>query len=189
MCPLHIRFGEFLLAISDVDHVKFMTQNRIQLLNFRFLVHLSALNLHILYSQIRFHQSGDLDRNARCFFFATKPTVLNQRCKIEHYLPSRSLTWPLKSYLPNRKVVFQPLFFRGELLNFVGVSNLAILTSQHLTVTPWDPPAEARPRGMTNWEFRDGEWWVALNNNPGGFCHFLGWNIRPILKEKIRKLP
>ena len=25
---------------------------------------------------------------------------------------------PLKSYLPNRKVVFQPPFFRGELLNF-----------------------------------------------------------------------
>ena len=25
---LHIRFGEFLLAISDVDHVKFMTQNK-----------------------------------------------------------------------------------------------------------------------------------------------------------------
>jgi len=28
---------------------------------------------------------------------------------------------PLKSYLPNRKVVFQPSFFRGELLNFQGV--------------------------------------------------------------------
>ena len=28
-------------------------------------------------------------------------------------LPSRSLTWPLKSYLPNRKRVFQPPFFRG----------------------------------------------------------------------------
>ena len=28
-------------------------------------------------------------------------------------LPSRSLTCPLKSYLPNRKVVFQPSFFRG----------------------------------------------------------------------------
>ena len=36
--------------------------------------------------------------------------------------PSQSLTWPLKSYLPNRKVVFQPPFFRGELLNFGGVS-------------------------------------------------------------------
>ena len=29
------------------------------------------------------------------------------------YIPSRSLTQPLKSYLPNRKVVFQPPFFRG----------------------------------------------------------------------------
>ena len=29
------------------------------------------------------------------------------------YFPSRSLTKPLKSYLPNRKVVFQPPFFRG----------------------------------------------------------------------------
>ena len=28
---------------------------------------------------------------------------------------------PLKSYLPNKKVVFQPLFLRGELLNFGGV--------------------------------------------------------------------
>ena len=28
-------------------------------------------------------------------------------------LPSRSLTCPVKSYLPNRKVVFQPSFFRG----------------------------------------------------------------------------
>ena len=38
-------------------------------------------------------------------------------------IPSRSLTVrPWKSYLPNRKVVFQPPFFRGELLNFGGVS-------------------------------------------------------------------
>ena len=28
-------------------------------------------------------------------------------------LPSPSLTQPLKSYLPNRKVVFQPSFFKG----------------------------------------------------------------------------
>ena len=28
---------------------------------------------------------------------------------------------PLKSHLPNRKVIFQPPFFRGELLNFAGV--------------------------------------------------------------------
>ena len=27
-------------------------------------------------------------------------------------IPSRSLTWPLKSYLPNWKVVFRPAFFR-----------------------------------------------------------------------------
>ncbi len=31
-------------------------------------------------------------------------------------IPSLKLTWPLKSYLPNRKVVFQPSIFRGELL-------------------------------------------------------------------------
>ena len=37
-------------------------------------------------------------------------------------IPSRSLTVRLcKIHLPNRKVVFQPPFFRGELLNFGGV--------------------------------------------------------------------
>ena len=39
-----------------------------------------------------------------------------------NFLPSRSLTSPLKSCLPKRKLVFQPPFFRGELLNFWGVS-------------------------------------------------------------------
>ena len=32
-------------------------------------------------------------------------------------------SWPLKSYLPSRKVVSQPPFFRGELLNFRGVKD------------------------------------------------------------------
>ena len=38
----------------------------------------------------------------------TERLPTTQKC-IHH----RSLTWPLKSYLPNRKVVFQPPFFRG----------------------------------------------------------------------------
>ena len=34
---------------------------------------------------------------------------------LKKYPPEVSLTCPLKSYLPNRKVVFQPPFLRGEL--------------------------------------------------------------------------
>ena len=39
------------------------------------------------------------------------------RVKFDVALPKFNSS-PLKSYLPNRKVVFQPSFFRGELLNF-----------------------------------------------------------------------
>jgi len=31
----------------------------------------------------------------------------------DEQLPSGTLTWPLKSYLPSRKVAFQPPFFSG----------------------------------------------------------------------------
>ena len=37
-----------------------------------------------------------------------------------HTLPKFNSS-PLKSYLPTGKVVFQPPFFRGKLLNFGGV--------------------------------------------------------------------
>ncbi len=65
----------------------------------------------------------------------SKKTALVKRC-----LPSRSLTYPLKSYLPNRKVVFQPPFFRGELLNFGGVINFPeqISPTPHQFCLRWD---------------------------------------------------
>ena len=37
------------------------------------------------------------------------------------HTPLKFNSSPLKSYLPNRKVVFQPPFLRGELLNFGAV--------------------------------------------------------------------
>ena len=40
------------------------------------------------------------------------------------YLPSLKVTWPLKIGLPNRKVVFQPSIFRGELLVSGRVSSI-----------------------------------------------------------------
>ena len=65
----------------------------------------------------------------------SKKTALVKRC-----LPSRSLTYPLKSYLPNRKVVFQPPFFRGELLNFGGIINFPeqISPTPHQFCLRWD---------------------------------------------------
>ena len=41
----------------------------------------------------------------------------------------------LKNYLSNRKVVFQPKFFRGVLLNFWGVNYLKI----HQKTSPMNP--------------------------------------------------
>ena len=45
----------------------------------------------------------------RCFFLVGKMGGRNKT----GVTPPRSLTQPLKRYLPNRKVVFQPPFFRG----------------------------------------------------------------------------
>ena len=39
-------------------------------------------------------------------------------------VPSRSLTKPLKSYLPNRKLVFQPPFRKGYVKLWVCIQNL-----------------------------------------------------------------
>ena len=46
-------------------------------------------------------------------------------------VPSRSLTWPLKSYLPNRKVVFQPSFFRGYVSFREGKNIIKYSSSQN----------------------------------------------------------
>ena len=43
------------------------------------------------------------------------------RCLESRGTPLKFNSSPLKSYLPGRKGVFQPPFFRGELLNFGGV--------------------------------------------------------------------
>ncbi len=54
-------------------------------------------------------------------------------------LPSRSLTQPLKSYLPNGKVVLQPPFFSGAMLNFGGVMFLFDQCVKHMcrVVVTW----------------------------------------------------
>ncbi len=67
------------------------------------------------------------------------------------HLPSRSLTWPLKSYLPNRKLVFQPPFHGLCMLNFGGVFVKNQLVS----------------RFLETWVPKNDEKWVCANQPNG----------------------
>ena len=68
-----------------------------------------------------------------------------------HTIPMINIS-PLKSYHAKRRVIFQPSFFRGELLNFQGVSSWIFFhplnSSQPLA--RWDEHGELFPSSKVN---------------------------------------
>ena len=67
-------------------------------------------------------------------------------CSVLISIPPKFNSSPLKSYPPNRKVVFQPPFFRGKLLNFGGVT---LWDFQHPNCCHFETP---------NWRCRSPHW-------------------------------